>query len=537
MVALAGASQEAWGNVGVSLRILTFSRRSNGAARATFPLVRLSLAVTLSLAFVAVTASARAQTVLRPEDAIAHAIRANPDLQAALLDALAAREARRAEEYARNPSFVASADGQHAERFSGTVAGPVRNADQGVSGSVGLRYTTEWGTVVSLDVGADAQWRQVNRDPSTTTSLTIGPNYVAQSTLSARQPLLRGAGADATLAALDQARASERQAQHARDDAATGVVGEVLGAYWELWYADRALEVERAGLAMAEQQLADARTRAETLGTVARTDVLQFATALASLRENIATAEATRASRAIELGRLLGVSPGAATAIRADLAAPPAASPADERVLLEAAARSSPTLLALAAQVDAARLRVVAARDARLPQLDLTTSLALGGLWADDDLPGLQLPGDRPAIIGAIGLALELPLGRSRQDADLSRARLQLDAARARYQASAQNIAASVATLRHTLVATNERVALVGETAQMSADLAEDVRQKLLLGTATPFEVVQAQQVMRETQLRRLRALVDAATASVGLERASGGLLARFTLTRGGSSR
>ena len=299
---------------------------------------RLLLIVPLIVA--AAPVGARAQT-LAPEDAIARALRVNPDLRAALLDALAAREARRAEDNARHPSFVASADGQHAERFSGTTAGPVRNADQSVSSSVGLRYTTDWGTVVSLDVSADAQWRQVNRDPSTTTSLSIGPNYVAQTTLSARQPLLRGAGADATLAPLEQARVAERQAQYERDDATAGIIADVLLAYWELWYADRALEVEREELALAEQQLADVRTRAETLGTASRTDVLHYATALSSLRESIATAQATRAARAIELGRLLGLAPDGAAASTTPPAAPPAVEAAAERALLEAAARSS----------------------------------------------------------------------------------------------------------------------------------------------------------------------------------------------------
>ncbi|WP_437979656.1 TolC family protein [Sorangium sp. So ce117] len=485
-------------------------------------LAALALAAMCSL-----SVAARAET-LTAEEAVRRAASQNPSLRAALLEATAARQAVAAEEGARRPTLSASVTGQYQESYGrvadanggapGNGSGALqRSGGTSVASNAALRYTTDVGT--SLEVGASA------RSPA---DGTPGPNYGAQAYVSARQPLLRGAGTDAVLAPYAQAQASAVAAEQERELAASQTALDVLGAYWELWYAEQAILVQEQALAAAERLRADAKARAETLGTGTKVDVLRFSTSAASIADALSQARATRAARAIALGRALGMAPASAASL-APTGAPPspgALPPAD--ALVRAASERSLELAALRADLDAQRARVGAAEDADQIRLDLFATASMDGQWVRDGLPGLSLPGGRPAFGVLGGIEVELPLGGGRASADAARARTQLAAAEARYQARAEALAADVSSLRASLEAAAEQVALATETARMAGELAEAERQRLSLGTATSADVVQAEQTRREAELRRLRAAVTELTSRLQLDHETGALLVRF---------
>lgn len=480
---------------------------------------------------VAPLATARAQTALTPEQALARAARSNQSLRAAMSDLRVARLSVQSAQDARTPVLVAGVDGSYNERFSGTSAGVARTSDQQLGANVGVSYTTAIGTSLAAGIDTGVTWRQVNRDPTTTDTFGIPPTYTSQATVSARQPLLRGAGTDSILAELRQARAGLDQASYTRDDQASQLIRDVLSAYWELWYAEQSLAVQAQSLETAERQLADARMRSE-LGTAPRTDMLRFSAQLASIRESQAAAEISRQTRALALGSLLGLPSESAAGLAAGVPPPEPGPEPPLSELVRMARVASPEMLALAASVQAARERVTSASDASLPRLDLTTSLGLAGVWNGADmLPGLQLPGGRPAFVGLVGLELELPLGSSAADADLARSRAQLDAAQQRFEARALAVETSVATLRRSLDAAAARVALATESASIANQLAEAERQRLALGTSTTADLVLAQQSERESALARLRALVDQQATALELDDASGRLLPRYART------
>ncbi len=482
-----------------------------------------------SIAFFAVLALAApaAAQPISPEEAIARMLGASPTVRAADADVRAAGANVRAAEGARVPSLVTSASGSMQERFSGTGNGVVRNSDGSVGGGVAVRYTTELGTQIDVGVDLAAAWRSVNLTPGTTDSVTIGPNYSAQATVDLRQPLLRGAGDDATLSPTRQALASRTASERTRDATLSSLVLETLSAYWELWYAQEAVRVQREALAVAERQYEEQRLRIERLGTAAPVDLLQLGSQRASIQEALALAETTRQTRAIELGRLMGVAPGAASALEASGSPPEAARTPPLARLLRMTQDGSSELLALAADVDAARERVRAAADQDQPRVDLLGSFAVGGLWNQQTIDGLALPGDRPAFGGMVGLEVELPLGASQAAAQHESARAALDAAEARYEARAQAIAAELASLRAQVEATGRQVELAAETARLAGEVARAEEQRIGLGTTTPLALVTAQQSQRESELRRLRAIVDRVTAELTLSDRAGLLLAR----------
>jgi outer membrane protein TolC len=493
--------------------------------RLIVPLVSLSL-----------LAAPVAAQPLTPEQAVARALGANPTRQAAEADVRAAGAQVRAAEGARVPVLVVGADGQVQESFSGTSRGVARNSSSRVGGTVALRYTTELGTQIEVAIDGGAAWRAVNLTPGTTDTVTIGPNYSAQARVDARQPLLRGAGDDATLGATRQAEAARTAAERSRDQTMSQIALDTLSAYWELWYAQQAVRVQEEALALATQQHEAQRLRVEQLGTAAPADLLQLAQQRASISESLALAHSTRETRAIALGRLLGMSPEGASTLVASGDPPEAASPPPVSRLASLARDASSELMALRAQIDGARQRVRSASDADQPRLDLLGSVAVAGLWNETTIDGLQLPGDRPAFGGLVGLELELPLGTSQAAAEHEGARADLEAAEARYLAREQELVAELAAARVEVETSGRQIELANETARLARQLASAESERLAIGTTTPLALVVAQQGQRESELRTLRAIVDRVTAELGLAHRTGQLLVQSGTQTGAGS-
>jgi outer membrane protein len=126
-----------------------------------------------------------------------------------------------------------------------------------------------------------------------------------------------------------------------------------------------------------------------------------------------------------------------------------------------------------------------------------------------------------------VGLELELPLGSDRAAAEHDGAVADLEAAEIRFDSRARSIEAEVASLRTEIVTAQRRVDLAAEAARISSELATAEEQRLTLGTGTTADVVLAQQDAREKELRRLRALVDLASAELRLQHATGDLVDR----------
>jgi outer membrane protein TolC len=202
--------------------------------------------------------------------------------------------------------------------------------------------------------------------------------------------------------------------------------------------------------------------------------------------------------------------------------------PASTSVLTQAARESSSELLALEADVLAATERERTAADTDQARVDLVGSFAAGVLFDDESIATFQLPGDRPALSGSLGLEVELPLGTSQVEAEHDLASAQQDAALARYEDREQEIAGRVASLRATLIATAERIERATEGERVATELAEAEREGLRLGTGTTLEVLEAQQSERDAKLERHRAQADYASAEAELAHLTGALVGRF---------
>jgi outer membrane protein TolC len=480
---------------------------------------------------------------LSAAQAVSLAAQNNPSLRAALLDARSAQQTVAAEKGARDPNLVASIQAEHSETITRPGSSGVATGVDAVSRAVGsslsanaaVTYTTDIGTELELGTRTGTTWNSTSWSGTSSLpdNLNIGPQYTAQAYVAARQPLLRGAGKDVQLAPIRQAEAGAHAAESRRLDSASQTAFDVLTAYWELWYAERALRVQEQGLAVAQRLEGDAKVRAQTLGTGSAVDVLQFTTQVASIADALSQARADRTARAIELGRVLGMPPQASTSLEpeglpADFGPVPAAD-----TLTAGVATGSPALAALRADLERARVRVATTRDGNQPRVDLFANASVGTLW--DTGSDFSLSGGRPTFGVLGGVEVELPLG-GRYAADAASAQADFEAAEARYQAELNAAQARVGALAVNVAAAAEQVDLTTRTASAAAQLAEAERQRLNLGTTTSRDVVSAEQTSREAELRRLRAVVNQASTRLELEHTAGSLLDRFAASTGRSS-
>lgn len=478
---------------------------------------RPSIALLITL----LAAPASAQSLSEAE-VIRRAVESSPTLRAAMADARASRAGVDAAERATVPSFYLTAEGGYAESLGGTAQGVTFNPAATASTMAGVRATTAWGTTIDFGVGGTVSYRETNRDPSTTLRVALGPYYGLESALTIRQPLLRGN--ESYDASVQGARASEIAAERERDAAASELLRGASSAYWELWYADRALALQREALAVAERQRDEAQLRATDLGDLAPSEVLRFASEVASIEEAVAEAEASRRVAAIELGRLLSIAPDALDGLAVDPSAPVVREAPDADTIGALVRTRSSELLALAQGVEAAQQRVRAAADAAEPQLDVWARFGAASLYSAD----MADPFARPAFTAMAGVDLELPVAGGVAQAQHDQAVAQLEATELRYEARLRAIEAEAATAAARLDTAARRTVLARRTADLAQELATAEARRLELGASTPLELLAAQQSARASELRYLRALVDHSTASLAVDHLTGALTERF---------
>jgi len=479
--------------------------------------------IALLLAVAAAATAPRKGTAetLTEGQAVALAVERNPGLRASLLDQQAAREAVRAAEHAYEPAFSGGVNGGHTESSGGS-------SSDGAAVDAGVAWSFPLGT--SISAGASASWYDTESARSTVDSSFGGPSLGIEARVEAAQPLLRGAGLDVGEAELRSARLSDRVAAYERDEEAAALLRDVRTAYWELWYAQAALDVQQTAHELAERQLAEAQARQDALGLLAGSEVLRFASAEAGLAESLAQAEADRRARALELGRLLDLPAEESLALEAVEPGPTPPVPESVMQATELAGASSSTLLRLAAQVALSQDQADVAEDALQPRLDVTAAFAVGESWAGDSYTAAF---DRPYFTATAGMRLEFPFQNTRADAQWEEARIRVEAAQARLDEQERALEGEAASLLDKYETAGRRLELAQQSADLARRLAEAERGRLQLGLSTVLEVVQAQEDQRSSELRCLRAEVDRAVAALALGRLTGVLLAGFEWSDG----
>jgi outer membrane protein len=497
-------------------------RARRTATLATF-LVTLSLLSGLAHA----EGEAPGPTTIDDHAVLEMAVAKNPTLGAAVSDVRRARLLEEAEEH-RYP-FTLLLDGKALRNGAPQLgaAGVTFPSSTTYSAGAELRRKLDWGTDLSLRLEAT---RQATSSIFTfaapgaapiQTLFQLGPGYGGSVRLGLTQPLLRGAGRDVVLAQLDVARVSRTTAAFTRDRTASQLLLDALTAYWELYYASRAVDIQRRSLGLAREQREDTASRVKT-GSLAPVELLTFDSRIATLEEDVVAAEAEEQRRSTALGRLVG-DPGLTPRRAADHEPVRRETPRGD--LRRRALESSPEIAEQKSAVSLAEVQARTAGDPLRQRLDLDAYVQANGLGNREVPPALQQLSVLKALSAQITLTYEAPLDDTRHRAENDRAQLAVTASRQRLDATILKVLADLDDAEQRRVSADRRIDLSGRTLAVSRSQLDAETARFRTGSGTALQVRVAEDQVRTAELRAARARVDLVIAELGLLHLSGALV------------
>jgi len=356
----------------------------------------------------------------------------------------------------------------------------------------------------TLGVSATAYYDRYS--PSAGPSLT---SRTAQATLSATQPLYTGGRVSAAVRAAEAQVLTGRETLRAQE---ATVLQQVISAYVDVRRDTEIVEIRRANVDVIKAQL-DETTARFKVGQLTRTDVAtvsaQHAQARAALAAALGQLKTSRAAYLTVIGRAPGT------------LAPQAPLPGAPKTLDEAfdtAEARNPLLLAASLKEQSDQALVAQARAARMPTVSASASFSRGaalGAYPDNN--------DQSTVVA--GVTVTQPLFSGGLISSQIRAALEQDNAdRQALEQARRTTIQSVSVAWNQILAARAGLVASREQKEAAALAFEGVTQEFHAGLRTVFELVQAEQGVRDAELSVANADHDAYVADAALLAAVGRL-------------
>jgi outer membrane protein TolC len=382
------------------------------------------------------------------------------------------------------------------------------------------------------------QWNN-NKQDSSSSFVTFNPTFTTGLTASYTQPLLRGLIIDQTRQQLQITQINREISEENLRATITSTLSNVRNAYWDLVFAQSAVDVAIRAVTLADKLVEDNRARVE-VGVLAPLDIVQAEAEAATRRQTLAAAEATAQTAELTLKRFL-VSGTDDPLWRQKLQPVDLPSLAPAPTDIEGAVRRAlerrTDLMSARKNLQSSDVSLKYFRNNTLPEVDLVASYGAQGIGGTSfERAGLGSSVITSTIPGGYGDALRLLTNRdypnwnlqfnvsynllgSAADAQYARARVQRNQSQARLRALELQVATEVTNAAITVQSNLKRV----EAAQAARELAEKrleaEQSKFEVGMSTNFFVVQAQRDLRDAQNTELRSLADYRKSLVNFER------------------
>ena len=370
---------------------------------------------------------------------------------------------------------------------------------------------------------------------------TRNPLYTTGLVASYAQPILRGFKTDNLRQQLAISVINRDISEESARATVAQTLANVRNAYWDLVFAQSAVEVAQRATELADKLVEDNQARVE-VGTLAPLDIVQAQAEAATRRQNLAAAEATAQTAELALKRFIvnGTDdPLWRQTIRpVDLPSvePP---PTDVEGAVRRALSERTDILNARKGLDTNDINIQYFKDLSMPALDVTASYGAQGLGGPElvrsggglDAPvGSIIPGNYGQALSLLrnmdypnwnfALTLSYPLFGSQATAQHARARLQRNQSMTRIRALEVQIAAEVANAALTVQSNLKRVEAATAARELAQKRLEAEQSKFDVGMTTNFFVVQAQRDLRDAANTELRALADYRKSLVNFERA-----------------
>lgn len=491
----------------------------------------------------AVGASDGEVRVLTLESAVFLALEENLELRIEQDNPGIAAETVEQAQAAFTPRFDISTDWFDGERFTNSILETAPELADGKILETGWRSETS--VVGEVRFGLDYAFSLTTNDLETNNPIRLyDQSYTPRATLSLTQPLLRDAGVAVNTVRIRQAEALESQARLDVESEMLRVILQVESSYWLARFAREHAEVVRGNLQLAER-LAERLERMTAAGLATELDLSQARLAVEARRSELARAEADRWNAQTALRLVVDPSLPHTTMIdTVDELAPDAPPPANLDARLQRALATRPEIERQRLAVESVELEERRARDERRWRLDARGSLTYGGLAGEGLGPRVFVP-PAPDLLArtdfwdafedgatswAVGLQLEIPLGKRAALAGVDGAVLRLRQERTRLELAKARVRAETEIAFRDMSAESLRLRSAERGVELAQEQLAAEERNLAAGLATALQVLQAQDQLAVARDAELQARVDYAVAAARLDAAEAGSLERYNL-------
>jgi len=462
---------------------------------------------------------------LRLDAVIAVAVRQSPDLERARIDAdLARAQLLRAE---------GSEDTHLGARAQGAVvhASPTDPSSSSESEAVSVTASRTLPTGGTLGVSATGDRLNVAAvalDANGNPVAAVISRYSAGIAVQLTQPLLRGAGATAFEAPIRQAAQQRDAAALSREAKARDLVVSLVQSYWEVAFAWRQLEVRKASLDLAQQQLAytESAIRSEK---VARSETLAVEEAIATRKQDVIAAEQSLYEQSLALRQLGGLEIGPEEIVVKTEALPARIDAPDLELaaVVRAAFERSAELAAFEASRRAAEIGEVAADSAARSKLDL--DLTAGPVGAASTAgKALSSLIEHPGYTVTASLTLDHTIERRTERGGQAVARTAVLTAKLTERDARARLAVRATRAVQRAKAALASIALGDEAIGLAEQNVTAEQKRFELGKSTNFDVLRRQDELEQARLRHAAAIADYLAARADLDGLTGAILGRF---------
>jgi outer membrane protein TolC len=380
-----------------------------------------------------------------------------------------------------------------------------------------------------------------SRLATSNTFSTFNPSFTTNLVAAYVQPLVRGFRIDNVRQQLLINLINRDITEESARATVTQTLANVRNAYWDLVFAQSAVEVAQRAQDLADKLVVDNQARVE-VGTLAPLDIVQAQAEAATRRQNVAVAEAALQTAELTLKRFIvsGTDdPLWRQTIRpVDLPSlQPAPTDIDGAIRKALAERTD--VLSARKNLDSSDVSLRFLKNQSMPAVDLNASYGAQGLGGTEirrtgplgnQVVSSVIPGgylDALRILSArdyptwnLNVTMSYPIGANQAEAQHARARVQQSQAMTRLRALEIQIAAEVANAALTVQSNLKRVEAASAARELAQKRLEAEQSRFEVGLTTNFFVVQAQRDLRDAQNTELRALADYRKSLVNFERA-----------------
>ena len=443
---------------------------------------------------------------------------------------------------------VPSTFGQNRTQGTTTLAGGQVVTDETLGGGFSFSHLLEYGTNYSIN------WTARRRSSNNLFS-TFNPNFTSSVSLRLTQPLLRNFGRESNISPIIIAQDNLEVSMETFRGQVQQTMLSVYQAYWQLVFAEDDLAVKELSLSLARQQLERNRIQVE-IGTLAPIETIQAEQQVATNELLLTQAQQALADARDDLRRLLNVDAATQAGWDAMVVAVDEPQISGEIIDLQEAINQAlehdPQLRSLRIGARSRALNVRTARNALLPQVNLSGSIVLSGQGGDalirsggflsDQILEVREGGFSDALRNMasadfrdwqVGLQVQLPINNWAARAQHAQAvineRQQLVQIADREQQLRVDITKAVRQVTSGAQQVTQAT-VARELAERQLDAEE---RKFAVGTTTNFEVLTFQRDLANARTSELQAITNYMNSVARLEQAKGTLLESLGISIG----